>query len=139
MERMIARYRITPQHATADGGFAHKPNREQGKKGLVNVVLNKVNGNMTKLVSSKRMETLLKKWRSGEAYTSVKVKRFFLFLADKAGHSWLNHLDVDKIDLGKGKQSIVKGGVYIPQYQIAVNKELGLKDRANVYRMVLSH
>ena len=67
MERMIARYRITPQHATADGGFAHKPNREQGKqKGLFNVVLNKANGNMNKLVSGKRMETSLKKWRSGE-------------------------------------------------------------------------
>ena len=62
-----------------------------------------------------------------EACTSVKVKRLFLFLADKAGHSWLNHIDVNKIDLGKGKRSIAKGGVYIPKYQITVNKELGLK------------
>ena len=61
-----------------------------------------------------------------EACTSIKVKRLFLFLADKAGHSWFNYMDVDKIDLGKGKRSIVKGGTYIPKYQITVNKELGL-------------
>ncbi|MDN5201269.1 type IV toxin-antitoxin system AbiEi family antitoxin [Fulvivirgaceae bacterium BMA10] len=63
-----------------------------------------------------------------EVCTSVKVKRLFLFLADKAKHSWLNHIDIDKIDLGEGKRSIVKGGVYIPKYQITVNKDLGLND-----------
>ena len=62
-----------------------------------------------------------------EACTSVKVKRLFLFLADKAGHSWFNYIDVDKIDLGKGKRSIVKSGVYVPKYQITVPQELALK------------
>ena len=63
-----------------------------------------------------------------EACKSVKVKRLFLFLADKADHGWLKHLDVSKIDLGKGKRSIVTGGIYIPKYQITVNRELGPKD-----------
>jgi len=63
-----------------------------------------------------------------EACTSVKVKRLFLFLADKTGHGWLNYIDVNKIDMGRGKRSIVKGGVYIPKYQITVNKELSLND-----------
>ena len=67
-----------------------------------------------------------------EACTSVKVKRLFLFLADKTGHGWLNYLDVDKINLGKGKRSIVKGGVYIPKYQITVNKELDIKDERDI-------
>ena len=62
-----------------------------------------------------------------EACTSVKVKRLFLSLADKAGHSWFNYIDVDKIDLGKGKRSIVKSGVYVPKYQITVPQELALK------------
>ena len=60
-----------------------------------------------------------------EACTSVKVKRLFLFLADKAEHVWLKQIDLDQIDLGKGKRSIIKGGTYIPKYQITVNKELG--------------
>lgn len=63
-----------------------------------------------------------------EACNSVKVKRLFLFLADKAGHSWLDHVDIKNIELGTGKRSIIKGGVYIPKYQITVNKELSLKD-----------
>lgn len=63
-----------------------------------------------------------------EACASVKVKRLFLFLADKANHAWLKHIDLDPIDLGKGKRSIITGGIYIPKYQITVNKELGLND-----------
>ncbi|MFS2221978.1 type IV toxin-antitoxin system AbiEi family antitoxin [Pantoea sp. B65] len=59
-----------------------------------------------------------------EGCSSVKVKRLFLYLADKAGHEWFNHIDLDKIDLGAGKRAIVKGGVYIPEYQITVPKEL---------------
>lgn len=63
-----------------------------------------------------------------EACASVKVKRLFLFLADKANHAWLKYIDVNKIDLGKGKRSIIKGGIYIPKYQITVNKELSLNN-----------
>ncbi|MBV6645246.1 MAG: type IV toxin-antitoxin system AbiEi family antitoxin [Cyclobacteriaceae bacterium] len=70
----------------------------------------------------KEVQKLLK------ACTSVKVKRLFLFLADKAEHAWLKHINLDQIDLGKGKRSIIAGGVYIPKYQITVNKELGLND-----------
>ena len=59
-----------------------------------------------------------------ESCNSVKVKRLFLFMAEKAGHSWTKHLKADKIDLGKGKRSIAPGGVYIPKYEITVPKEL---------------
>lgn len=59
-----------------------------------------------------------------EACTSVKVKRLFLYLADKAGHDWLNYLKLDKVDLGAGKRSIVKDGVYVSKYQITVPREL---------------
>lgn len=59
-----------------------------------------------------------------EKCTSVKVKRLFLYLAEKSDHGWLNYLDKEKIDLGKGKRSFVKQGVYIPKYQITVPKEL---------------
>ncbi|MAZ69593.1 type IV toxin-antitoxin system AbiEi family antitoxin [Porticoccus sp.] len=59
-----------------------------------------------------------------EACTSVKVKRLFLYLADRAGHEWLNYLKLDKVDLGSGKRAIVSDGVYVPKYQITVPKEL---------------
>jgi len=55
---------------------------------------------------------------------SIKVKRLFLFMAEKAGHSWLEDLDLSKIDLGKGKRSIVKNGVYNTKYQITISRDL---------------
>ena len=60
-----------------------------------------------------------------ESCRSVKVKRLFLFMADKAGHDWLSYLNLERIDLGSGKRSIVKDGVYVPRYQITIPKELG--------------
>jgi hypothetical protein len=59
-----------------------------------------------------------------ENCTSVKVKRLFLYMAEKAGHEWLTYIKRDKIDLGKGKRQIVSDGIYIPKYQITVPKEL---------------
>lgn len=59
-----------------------------------------------------------------ETCTSIKVKRLFLFLAEKANHSWVKHLNIEKIDLGSGKRSIVKNGVYNPKYKITVPSEL---------------
>jgi len=60
-----------------------------------------------------------------EECKSVKVKRLFLFMAEKAGHDWLKMLDLSKISLGTGKRSIVKNGIYNAKYQITVPKELG--------------
>ena len=55
-----------------------------------------------------------------EACRSVKAKRLFLFLAEEADHAWLKELSLSKVDLGKGKRSIVKGGRLDPKYQITV-------------------
>lgn len=59
-----------------------------------------------------------------EACTSVKVKRLFLYMAEKAGHDWFTYIDLEKINLGKGKRSLVKDGVYISKYQITIPKAL---------------
>ena len=59
-----------------------------------------------------------------EESNSIKVKRLFLYMAEKAGHSWLSDLDLTKIDLGKGKRSIVKNGAYVSKYQITIPKDL---------------
>lgn len=67
-----------------------------------------------------------------EKCNSVKVNRLFLFLAEKFDHSWVKHINKEKIDLGKGKRSFVKGGVYIPQYQITVSKNLGNEELSEI-------
>ncbi len=41
---------------------------------------------------------------------SIKVRRLFMFMAEKHGHPWVADLDVSRIDLGKGKRMIVPKG-----------------------------
>lgn len=65
-------------------------------------------------VSPRRMNALL------EHTKSVKIKRLFFFFAHRHDHSWLNQLDKSKIDLGKGKRSLVKGGKLDPTWLITV-------------------
>ena len=55
---------------------------------------------------------------------SVKVKRLFLYMAEKAAHPWFKHLDLSKIDLGNGKRMLVKNGVYNSKYQITLPRDL---------------
>lgn len=59
-----------------------------------------------------------------EDCSSVKVKRLFFYMAKKADHQWRKFLNLDKIDLGKGKRSLDKGWLYINEYNINVPKEL---------------
>lgn len=59
-----------------------------------------------------------------EACSSIKVNRLFLYLGEMANHAWFKHLDVSKIDLGEGKRSIIKNGVYDSKYRITIPKEL---------------
>ncbi|MEP9404647.1 type IV toxin-antitoxin system AbiEi family antitoxin domain-containing protein [Sphingomonas silueang] len=66
----------------------------------------------------KLMQSLL------EACTSVKVRRLFLFLAERASLPVIRHLAVERIDLGKGDRSLVRMGRYVPKYRLLVPKEL---------------
>ena len=52
------------------------------------------------------------------------MKRLFLYLSEKANHSWLEDLDLDKLDLGKGKREIMKEGILDKKYLITVHKSL---------------
>jgi len=54
--------------------------------------------------------------------TSIKVKRLFLYLAEKYQLPCFTHLKINRIDLGKGKRMIGIGGEYISTYQISVPK-----------------
>ena len=53
----------------------------------------------------------------------VKVKRLFMYMAEKYKHPWVEKLDRSRIGLGRGKRRIVSGGELDPKYQITVPKE----------------
>ncbi len=55
-----------------------------------------------------------------EECRSVKVKRLFLHLAEVCGLPWAGKLDLDRVDLGRGKRVIAKGGHFDTKYQITV-------------------
>jgi hypothetical protein len=58
-----------------------------------------------------------------EVCNSFKVKRLFLFMAEKSQHQWFKELELNKISLGSGKRVIVKNGVLDKKYQITVPRE----------------
>jgi len=51
---------------------------------------------------------------------SIKVRRLFMFMAEKHGHPWVSDLDVSRLDLGKGKRMIVPKGRFDRKYRITV-------------------
>ena len=59
-----------------------------------------------------------------EQCSSVKVKRLFLYMAEKANHPWFKRLDLSNVTLGSGPRSFAKGGVTITEYNIIIPKEL---------------
>lgn len=69
-------------------------------------------------LSPRRLQKLLADCRS------VKVKRLFLWLAERHNHGWLKHLDRSAIDLGKGKRMLARGGKLDTKYQITVPENL---------------
>lgn len=55
---------------------------------------------------------------------SIKVKRLFLYMAEKVNHKWYQFLELDKINIGRGDRMITEKGVYNSKYQIIIPKEL---------------
>lgn len=69
-------------------------------------------------LSPRRLQGLLEDCRS------VKVKRLFLWFSRRHGFRYLNNIKEDRIDLGSGKRSLVKGGHLDPQYLITVPEDM---------------
>jgi len=81
LDRIHVNYGIVPRDIVTDGGYASKDNAliAQGK-GIMNIVFNKIKGSLKNIVTSKNMETRLKKWRSGiEAVISNLKRGYELF------------------------------------------------------------
>ncbi|MEE8060082.1 MAG: type IV toxin-antitoxin system AbiEi family antitoxin domain-containing protein [Pseudomonadales bacterium] len=75
-------------------------------------------------LSPRRLQVLL------ESTSNIKVKRLFFFFADRHNNRWFKKIKRDKINLGKGKRMLVKGGKLDPTYQITVPEKL-IKDEIN--------
>ena len=58
-----------------------------------------------------------------ETSKSFKVKRLFLYMAEKNRHSWLKELNLEKVNLGSGKREIVKNGTLDKKYHITVPRD----------------
>jgi len=58
-----------------------------------------------------------------EQCNSVKVKRLFLFIAEKHDHPWIKELKLNRINLGSGKRVIEEDGVLDKKYYITVPRE----------------
>lgn len=69
-------------------------------------------------LSPRKLQPLL------QACRSVKVKRLFLWFAERHRPPWLSALDRSGIDLGKGKRMLVKGGKLDPKFNITVPESL---------------
>jgi hypothetical protein len=65
-------------------------------------------------LSPRKLQTLLVECRS------VKVKRLFLWFAERHNHAWLSKLDREEIDLGSGKRMLVRGGKLDTKFNITV-------------------
>lgn len=60
---------------------------------------------------------------------NIKVRRLFLWFAERHNHSWYKHLDLehytmDSDALGSGKRMLVRGGRLDPKYLITVPKDM---------------
>jgi len=55
-----------------------------------------------------------------ERCNSVKVKRLFMVLAESCQLAWVKKLDLSKVDFGKGKRMLVRGGKFDSKYNISV-------------------
>jgi len=69
-------------------------------------------------LSPRRLHMLLVRCRS------VKVKRLFLWFAERHHHAWLSKLDCDGIDLGRGKRVVECGGRLDTKFDITVPESM---------------
>jgi len=66
LDNVAKNYQLIPRDFATDGGYASFKNLQDAQnKGVKNIVFTKSKGKLKNIVSSKRMETMLKNWRSG--------------------------------------------------------------------------
>jgi hypothetical protein len=71
---------------------------------------------MTSLSPSKLNELLL-------ICDNIRVRRLFLWMAERQNHPWFKMLNLENISLGSGNRVLVKGGVLNKKYKITVPQD----------------
>ena len=71
---------------------------------------------MTSLSPNKLNELLL-------VCDNKRVRRLFLWMAERQNHPWFKKLNLERISLGSGNRVLVKGGVLNKKYKITVPQE----------------
>jgi Transcriptional regulator, AbiEi antitoxin, Type IV TA system len=71
---------------------------------------------MTSLSPNKLNELLL-------VCDNIRVRRLFLWMAERQNHPWFKKLNLERISLGSGNRVLVKGGVLNKKYKITVPQE----------------
>jgi hypothetical protein len=71
---------------------------------------------MTSLSPNKLNELLL-------VCDNIRVRRLFLWMAERQNHQWFKKLNLDNISLGTGNRVLVKGGILNKKYKITVPQE----------------
>ena len=69
-------------------------------------------------LNPRRLQSLLEKCQN------IKVRRLFLWLAERHKYAWVNRLNHEKLPLGSGKRLLAKGGKLDHKYQITVPEDL---------------
>jgi len=69
-------------------------------------------------LSPRKIDTLLR------ACCNIKVKRLFLWLAERNGHAWFKRLEPNAYDLGSGKRVLAQHGRLHPRWAITVPREM---------------
>ena len=59
-----------------------------------------------------------------ESCTSQKVKRLFVYMAEKAAHPWFRALKLEAVQIGTARFMAVPTGKYIAKYNMTIPKEL---------------
>lgn len=69
-----------------------------------------------------------------KACTHVKTKRLFFWFSDRhSDHAWRRRIEIEKVDLGRGKRMLIKGGTYDAAYQITVPREMSNGNQRHLY------
>jgi transposase, IS5 family len=78
IDRIVSNYEAVPERLAGDGGYSTRDNfRIAAEAGITTVVFNKLVGSLRNKVSSRNLETRLKKWRSGIEAVISNLKRGF--------------------------------------------------------------
>ena len=64
-----------------------------------------------------------------EQCRSVKVKRLFMYLAERSNHAWANKLELSTVNFGTGKRMLVRGGQFDPRYNMYVPRRVDKRER----------